>query len=491
MKKLFAILSALILLLSLAACTKEPPIETTKPAQSTTAPQQTQPTQTNAPGDAGTTLEAGLWTLSYDPKIWVFDEEEDYYYDDEYASIYMFIPNGSDSYSVSVELSVSIDDAEDFRDALYANGFDDYEYAVNNAYESENIGGIDCLVHEGSYWGEDSLRYIGRVEAAAVTVQLEILGNCEDPRVEALLQGLTIVSTDIGNVDFPWPWDGEPFYAPDASVAVGKYSMNSRWLPFSDGIITRDTFDHSAAIVGNTVYILGDSLLKLYTYDGSTLEYADQIALDGDYEYIQAAKDGTLWLSAFMEPVICIKDGQQTAVYDGPDNFTVHPSGQWGISWFTGPDCQKVTFSGGSAAYTDISFPEVSAISTLLMDDKYIYVCGYGADESGHKVYIYDLEGKLQMVLTDEEGENLGSVTFIARSANGFLGLDGNMRDVLLWAPDGAFIGVFSDGDVFNTYYPWFCGGAVFEDGSFLAIMTEDREDQSAMELIAYQLSGF
>lgn len=36
-----------------------------------------------------------------------------------------------------------------------------------------------------------------------------------------------------------------------------------------------------------------------------------------------------------------------------------------------------------------------------------------------------------------------------------------------------------------------FCGGAKLADGSILAIMTEDRADESAMELVAFKLSGF
>ena len=71
------------------------------------------------------------------------------------------------------------------------------------------------------------------------------------------------------------------------------------------------------------------------------------------------------------------------------------------------------------------------------------------------------------------------------------LALDGNMREVVLWTKDGAYLGEADDGDLFGTDYPWFCGGAKLADGSILAIMTEDRADESAMELVAFKLSGF
>ena len=57
--------------------------------------------------------------------------------------------------------------------------------------------------------------------------------------------------------------------------------------------------------------------------------------------------------------------------------------------------------------------------------------------------------------------------------------------------PDGTYIGAAEDSDLFGTSYPWFCGGVKLADGSILAIMTEDRADESAMELVAFKLSGF
>ena len=85
----------------------------------------------------------------------------------------------------------------------------------------------------------------------------------------------------------------------------------------------------------------------------------------------------------------------------------------------------------------------------------------------------------------------MGSVTFVTETANGYLALDGNMREVVLWTKDGAYIGEADDSDLFGTSYPWFCGGTKLADGSILAIMTEDRADESAMELVAFKLSGF
>ena len=69
--------------------------------------------------------------------------------------------------------------------------------------------------------------------------------------------------------------------------------------------------------------------------------------------------------------------------------------------------------------------------------------------------------------------------------------MDGNMRDVVLWTEDGTWIGTIEDSDLFETDYPWFCGGALCADGSILVIMTEDRQDESAMELVAFLLETY
>ena len=100
-------------------------------------------------------------------------------------------------------------------------------------------------------------------------------------------------------------------------------------------------------------------------------------------------------------------------------------------------------------------FQEVDNLSHLLIDDSHIYVCGSAVDGSGHKVFVYDSNGALQMTLADSDGGGLGSITFITQTANGYLALDGNMREVVLWSKDGTYLGEADGGDLFGTDYPW------------------------------------
>ena len=484
-KKIFCLLLAVLMLFSLAACGKG---DSGEQGQKSGEDDQKFSAEMKSPK----TLDACLWDLTYDEQDgWVYEEDE--FYDDEtFSEIIMMIPGaGEDESIVSAEISVSVEKPYYFRDYLTSYGFDEYEYEVNQSYELTEIGGVDCLEQEGNYWGYPCLRYFNRVESAGATVFIEIVGEYEDERVDKLLSGLTIDLKDIGNVDGPWYWEGEPYLAEPHSVMVGSYTLNSQWIPIMDCIITKETFNHAAAATGNQVFILVDGALKRYDYDGESLKFAQDVVLEDEYEIITADTNGTIWLSNFMEPLISWKDGAKTASYEDNDYVTMHPSGTWGISWFTGAECEKITLSGGAVKTEPIVFGEVDIINHLLIDESHIYVCGSAADESGHKVFVYDSNGTLQLTLTDSDGESLGSITFITETPNGFIGLDGNMREVVIWTKDGAYIGKAEDSDLFGTSYPWFCGATKLSDGSILAIMTETRADESAQELVAFKLSGF
>lgn len=478
-------LLAALMLFSLTACGKDSP-------EPSAAPEGTDQTKPLVEAGNGTTIHTNLWDLTYDEADgWIY-EEDDFYDDETYSKIILSISNeAGDSDIINAEIRVSVEDPEYFRDYLTSYGFDEYEYAVNQAYDFTPVGGIDCLKAEGNYWGSPCLRYLSRVEGAGATALIEIIGEYEDERVDKLLSGLTIHLEDTGNEDGPWSWEGEPFSAQPHSAMVGTYTVSSQWLPITDCIVTKETFEHAAAVIDDQAFLLVDGALKRYDYDGTSLTFAEDIALDAEYEAISADTTGTIWLSNFMEPLISWKDGAQTASYEGPSYVAMHPSGTWGISWFSGPECEKITLSGGAVATEPIVFKEVDLVSHVLVDENHIYVSGSAVDESGHKVFVYDTAGNLQVTLAASNGGSLGSVTFVTETANGYLALDGNMREVVLWTKDGAYIGAADDSDLFGTSYPWFCGGVKLADGSILAIMTEDRADESAMELVAFKLSGF
>ncbi len=483
MKKIIALLLAVFMLVTIVACSpkKVDGPDTSEPVK--------EPSENTGDG-----VVTPLWTLNYDKDVWTLYEDD--MSDDEdycYANLQILDPEDPEYYLIDVTIEASVEDTYDFRDDLVYYGFDQYEYAENDSYEVTEIGGVDCLTYENEGWDEMTLRYFNRVESAGATVEVVISSeDVSDSRIADLLAGLSFTLTDIGNEDGPWEWEGEAFTADDASVTAGSFTVDSKWIPFDEYISTHETFDHAVAAVGNTVYLLTDGALKQYAYDGSTLTFEKDIELDeDDFDTITATEDGSLWLSGSMNDLTVVKDGAVSATYEDLDTVVMHSSGTWGVSYFTTNECKKVTFSGDSYTTTDMIFAEVDTIMHLCVGDDSIYVCGSAVDESGHKVFVYNTDGVLQTTLCDSEGEGLGSITYVTKTANGYIGFDGNMRTVMFWGTDGSFIAEVDGSDLFSTGYPWFCSTTLLSDGSFLTVMTEEREDRSATELIAFNVKGF
>ncbi len=447
------------------------------------------PNETKQPtGDADITTSFFEIRLSDD---WI-NIEDDFKNEEEYSKAVLQVldPEDEEYYLVEATISVEIDEPYDFREDLVYYGFNQYEYEVNKAYETVKIGGVDLLKYDD---GEETLVYFNRVENANASVYIKFdATDIKDAHIQALLDGITFNLKDIGNEDGPWEWEGTPFSAEDKSVTAGSLNIQSQWIRLDEHISTFETFDHSVAAVGNNIYLLIDGELRKCILVDGALAFDKVIELpEDDYESVEATSDGTLWLSGSMNDIICIKNDKIATTYEDIDNLAMHPSGTWGVNYFTSSECSKVTFNGDSYTSVPMNFTEVDTIMHLNVDENNIYVCGSAADDSGHKVFVYNTDGKLQKTLCDAEGEGLGSITFMAKSANGYIGFDGNMRDVLLWDNDGKFVAEISGDDLFSTYYPWFCNSALLSDGSIITIMTEEREDKSATEVVIFTVKGF
>ncbi len=503
MKKRIALVAVTVAAaLTLASCGGKKPAETTTEATVPT----TEDTEegdyggevTEGVGDADTTTEAaapsGDFTDNIDLSLlkvgynaadgWTY-EEDDISDSETYGKVVLSIADG-DKEAVSTTIVVSVTDPYGFRDELEKNGFDQYEYKVNNAYETEKVGNFDCV----KYVSEDgnTIKYIGRDEGAGATCMVTIYGREEGAADKgvALIKGIETKAQDTGNVDGPWYWDGTPFEGTSASVMIGTKTVETKWVPFAEWEKMADTFDNYVGLSGENVYILEDDTLKKYDFDGEKLTFNSEVEAGEKPEKLFADTNGKLHVSGFMAKYRIIENDSITASYDDISYFVPAPSGDWGISHFTKPECEKVEISSGAPVKTEMTFSELSLINRIFIDDSYIYVCGNAADDSGHKVFIYDHSGSLKMTLADEDGSGLGSITYVGQIDGGFLGMDGNMREVVLWTSDGQYIGSARDKDLFGTKYPWFCSTQKQSDGSFFTVMTDERQDRSADELTAF-----
>ncbi|MBR5562003.1 MAG: hypothetical protein IKW12_02525, partial [Clostridia bacterium] len=308
MKKLFAVIIALAMLLSFAACGKDTPQKPKTPS-----------------GDSDTGIEASLFSVDFGGD-WIndYDEFED---EDEFCTAVLKVldPEDEDYYLIEAVIEVAIDEPYDFREDLVYYDFNQYEYKENNAYETVNIGGVDLLRYDD---GEETLIYFNRVEGASATVYIKFDAvDISDSRIDELLEGITFNLEDIGNVDGPWEWEGEEFYADDASVNAGAFTVETQFVPFESPITTFDTFEHSVAAIGDRIYVLTEGELNVCHYNGTELVFVEKIDLpEDDYDRIESTSDGRLWVSGGMNDILCIKDGNIVATYEDIDNLAIHPS---------------------------------------------------------------------------------------------------------------------------------------------------------------------
>ena len=495
-KRIGALILALVMMVSLVGCGADPdPTEETAAPTETTAATEETTTQlpaeetTAPPAEEGMSVhENTFFTVKYKESDGWTIAEEDFYIWDDGGNVYMRILDADGYTEILVEISAYEDDPESFRETLHNYEFDEKAYVAGNL-ETVTVGGQSMLCVDRDYGDR---YFFGRDEAAGVTYTVSA-EEWDDPRVSALVENITFTAPDVGNIDPPWYWEGEPFFAETGYQMVGQYTLAADFIHMVEPFVTFETFEHDIAVVGERAYILSDGVLYQYSYDGGNLTFLKEIPLDDEYEVLEKGAQGEIILSGFMSPVIGHNGETQTFSYEGPEEFAVAPGGQWGISWFVhGDECKRYTFQDGTLTGEDFFFPEVDIMSSVTIDSRYILVAGTSVEDEEHYVFVYDHNGTLQMQLGGEPGGfGLGSITYAVSTENGFLGIDGNMREVVLWTTDGTWIGGADAEDLFSTDYPWIAAADMANDGSILVVMSETRMDESADEVIVFKLSGF
>jgi len=480
MKKILALLLAVLMLVSLVGCGGN-----NDPAPGTTAPAESERPKID---ENLTVHENTFFTVGYNEEDGWTLAEDDMEVNEGGGYAYLRILDESGDTGLLVYIEAYEEDASSFRETLHENNVDLKAYA-DGSCPSETISGMQMAAVDK---GDGEWYFFGRNEKAGVSYTVRTTDR-EDSNVPALIKNIFFTASGTDNMDPPWPWEGDPFSGGTVSQPVGTYTLTAQFLPMGEPLVTYETFNHDIAVVGDKVYLLSDCALYQYAYDGAALSFVKEIPLDEEYEFLEKGADGNVILSSFMEPVIGHNGEAVQFSYEGPEKFTVAPGATWGISWFySGDECQLYSFHDGALTGSPFPFPEVDSISQVSIDSQYILVSGSAKADGEQYIFVYDYSGALQMQLGGEpDGFGLGSITYATSTPNGFLALDGNMREVVLWTADGTWIGAVDDGDLFGTGYPWFAAADIADDGSILVVMSDTRADESADEVLVFKLSGF
>ncbi len=291
------------------------------------------------------------------------------------------------------------------------------------------------------------------------------------------------------------PEGGEPYKGGSFSKMVGSFTLSAEWIPFEEPLVVDDIFDAYLAVAGDSYYIITDGKVKEFSLKDNKFVLETELNIGDEYERICTDKNGILYVSRFMRDFIAFKDNEQIFSHKGPRNVAMHPSGEWGISWFSGPDVEILFLRDGTMKTEPQKIAEIKVLRSVDIYENQIFGSGSLVENEKQAIVVYDIDGNHKMTLGGKEfGEPdcLGSITTTIETANGIMALDGNLRNVCLWKPDGTFIGTVSARDLFGVRYPWLSTAVLMPDGSILVGMTEERADDSDIdEFIIYRMTGF
>lgn len=449
------------------------------------------------------TYTCDFFSVSF-PENWEQDEYNVYNWDNYYSAQYNL--NDKDGWvSSSVRVVASVEEVANQRTTLdtlleYAKA------AGKDALDETVIGGITFQGTEyGDYWRY--AEYSARVPEASMTLNILV---ASPEKIEDILPAIlasidfTFAIPDPPLSDPPLPQDGVPYQPSTSSVTIGTYDLQAAWLPADTSIVTNDPYTGGIAAIGDTVFVLTGKQLLLYTRDGNQLTAAgDPLMLGTDYRFLSPAWDGTLYITDGYYQAMTYQDGAAQE-FDLDGYLAMQPEGQWGLCYWASSDVKRIAFTQDGVATKPWILTHMdddaarqgrfSSVQYITVTSDHIFVAGSDAQsDNTTRIAMYDLDGNELATFGGagwSDPSAFGSVAGIVQTGNGLLVLDGYYQDFKLFAMDGTFLGSASCDDLLGTDYPWPLFMAPSENGA-LALLSQTREDQSAVELLVFEITGF
>lgn len=439
------------------------------------------------------------------PQDWVQDEFYTYNSNQYYSAQYA-LKDDSGWALTSVQITVSVAEVAEYRSGIsellgYA------AEAGRDALDEVTIGDVPFQgLTYGDYW--IYTKYLARVPEASVTIAITVSDpeNAQDVLPDILNSiSFSYPIPDPANVDPPMPEDGVPFQPSAATVNVGGYDLKAEWLTDGASIYPKDMYSASLTAAGSSVYVLASNKLYMFDQSGTALsaKAGSPLDLGDDYRFLSADRSGKLYATDGFYQALSYDNGVlENFELDG--YLSMHPDGQWGLSYWGSSTVRKVTFTADGTAIKDWILTDLSddaarkgrfsSVDTILVTDDHIFVAGADATTAyAVKIVMYDFDGNELAVFGSEDwmdASAFGSVAGIVETDNGIIALDGFYQSFKLFSKDGTFIGAVGCDELLGTSYPWPLTMTVSGSGA-LALLAQERADQSAVELLVFEITGF
>ncbi len=460
----------------------------------------------DVPADTGAlpqTYTCDFFSVSF-PENWEQNEYNVYNWDNYYSAQYD-LNDESGWASSSVRVVASVEEVANHRielDTLLG-----YAKAEGKNTLDELV--IDGITFQGTVYGDywKYAEYTARVPEASMTLSIQVSSP------EAIVDVLTAIYQSIDFTfsipdpplsDPPLPEDGVAYQPAAAAATIGAYELQAAWLPADSSIVTNDAYNGSIAAIGDTVFVLTGKQLRQYTRDGNQLvSTGDPLQLSTDFRFLSASWDGTLYITDGYYQAMSLKDAApQEFELDG--YLAMQPEGQWGLCYWASSDVKRIAFTQDGMASKPWILTKLdddtarqgrfSSVQYITITADRIFVAGSDAQsDNATRIAMYDLDGNELATFggvgwSDESA--FGSVAGIVQTGNGIIVLDGYYQDFKLFSMDGTFLGAADCDDLLGTDYPWPLVMTPSENGA-LALLSQEREDKSAVELLVFEITGF
>lgn len=463
---------------------------------------------TQGPGSAVTML----FTASFADEGWVENANSRNDRKD-YSTVFFELKDDSASTLGSVSLTASIEKVSNYRNKIKLLT----ERAIaqgRDALDETTIGGFHFLGTSYERWGWQYTEYTARSadESATLTVLIERPELIGESRLQSVLNSITYHLPEMSppNVDPPLPEDGAPYVPATSSLPLGDFELSAAWLRIDRPIILDSIFDNNLRFVGNRLYALtGKPLTALAYKDGQfvtdSLFAEGTMTLSDKFKRLSEGKDDILYISHGIFNTLALRDGAIVGDYPISGELVMHPSGEWGLTFYANVDPTLVSvdpdgtlrqepwvLSGLNNAGTRQG--RFSMINHIQITEDRIYVAGTDTlTDDAHRIAAFNLKGEELFTFGGKEfkdDDSLGAVTGILESERSILVMDGNYRAFQLFSPQGDYLGKISCDSFLGTNYPWLSSMIAFEDGALVSA-SQARKDGSGNELLLFLITGY
>jgi len=439
----------------------------------------------------GISVETLFYSMTI-PNDWVINEEKAFGNTLMQQNVFEKInADGIAEMTVTIKASFS-ETANSFRKRILSSGKTLEEYA-DGSLKDININGTNYFLY--------NYNYLARYEKQQIDVAIgfsHILGIYSEefaesmPVFKQIAKSFKILAENNDNADEPYPWEGKNYIPVPGTAAVGNMTLTAKWLIPDTRYLPKSSNKIKLAVNGNVLYIMGDETLKWYMVNNENLNFINEIKLSGHSLFsMQSDINSNVYVSDISGLRVYL-GGELINHYKEIDTFEtyIHPSGDWGIGYFTSPSPENVIrFIFKENDKADIvpfefeNHEEMGNLNSLVINNEHILV-----NTRNEKIFVYNFDGKLLKTLETSNKDSMYTIEALLEIPNGYLGYDRIIHSLFVWDENGVYLGKIKNNELFGTSGAIIESMVMAEDGSIYLTATDLRPDNSWEEVLVFQL---